>query len=99
MKYGNFEQHMETTYFPTLKGTEYCYLISFSSFSSFRLYLVPGKCERKKIGRKEKVKEMNIIFFTCLVIHGKFKGKQKKNSFSFIWLTTKKKSQGKIEGK
>ena len=64
--------------------------------------MVPGKYERKKIerknGRKEKGKEMNIIFFTCLVIHGKFKGKQKKNLFSFIWLTTKK-SQGKIEGK
>ena len=91
MKYGNFEQHMETTYFPTLKGTEYCYLIS---FSSFRLCLVPGKCERKKIGRKngrkENVKKRNIIFFTCLVFHGKFKGKQKKNLFSFIWLTTKK---------
>ena len=50
------------------------------------------KCERKKIwrksGRKEKAKEMNINFFSCLVIHGKFKGK--KNSFSFVWLTTKK---------
>ena len=49
---------------------------------------VPGKCERKKIGRKngrkEKAKERNINFFTCLVIHGKFK---------------EKKSQGKMEGK
>ena len=27
-------------------------------------------------GRKEKTKEMNIIFFTCLVIHGNFKGKK-----------------------
>ena len=64
------------------------------------LCLVPGKCERKKIerknGRKEKGKERNIIFFTCLVIHGKFKGKKK--SFSFVWLITKK-SQGKIAGK
>ena len=52
------------------------------------------KCERKKIwrksGRKEKAKEMNINFFTSLVIHGKFKGKKKKNLFSFVWLTTKK---------
>ena len=59
-----------------------------------RLCLVHGKCEGKKIGRKngrkEKGKKKNIIFFTCLVIHGKFKGK-KKNSFSFVWLTTKKK--------
>ena len=63
--------------------------------------MVLGKCERKKIGRKngrkEKGKEMNIIFFTCLVIYGKFKGK-KKNLFSFVWLTTKK-NQGKIKGK
>ena len=55
-----------------------------------------GKCKRKKIGRKnrrkEKAKEMNIYFFTCLVIHGKFKGKKKKNSFSFVWLIMKKKS-------
>ena len=67
-----------------------------------RLCLVPGKCERKKIGRKngrkEKAKEKNINFFTCLVIHEKFKEKKKKNSFSFVWLTTKK-SQGKMEGK
>ena len=48
-------------------------------------------------GRKEKGKERNIIFFTCLVIYGKFNGK-KKNLFSFVWLTTKK-SQGKMEGK
>ena len=56
--------------------------------------MVPGKYERKKIerknGRKEKGKERNIIFFTCLVIYGKFKGK-KKNLFSFVWLITKKK--------
>ena len=66
------------------------------------LCLVPEKCKRKKIGRKngkkEKVKEMNINFFTCLVIHGKFKGEKKRNSFSFAWLTTKK-SKGKMEGK
>ena len=56
-----------------------------------------GKYKRKKIGRKnrrkEKAKEMNIYFFTCLVIHGKFKGKKKKNSFSFVWLIAKKKSR------
>ena len=61
--------------------------------------MVLGKCERKKIGRKngwkEKVKERNIIFLTCLVIHGKFKGKKKKNSFSFVWLTTEKKIKKK----
>ena len=43
-----------------------------------------GKCEKKKIGRKngrkEKTKEMIINFFTYLVIHGKFTGK-KKNHF------------------
>ena len=42
--------------------------------------MVPGKCERKKIGRKnerkEKGKESNISFFACLVIHEKFKGKK-----------------------
>ena len=48
---------------------------------TLRLCLVPRKCERKKIerknGRKEKAKERNINFFTCLVIHGKFKGKKR----------------------
>ena len=43
--------------------------------------MVPGKCKRKKIGRKnekkEKGKESNINFFACLVIHEKFKGKKK----------------------
>ena len=55
-----------------------------------------GKCERKKIerknGRKEKGKEMNINFFTCLVIHGKFKGKKKKNSF-FLFVNHEKMSR------
>ena len=41
-----------------------------------------GKYKRKKIGRKnrrkEKAKERNINFFTCLVIRGKFKGKKEK---------------------
>ena len=50
-----------------------------------RLCLVLGKCERKKIGRKngrkEKDKEMNINFFTCLVIHEKFKEKKKEFIF------------------
>ena len=41
---------------------------------------------------------MNINFLTYLVIHGKFKGKKKKNLFSFVRLTTKK-NQGKIKGK
>ena len=54
--------------------------------STLRLCLVPEKCERKKIGRKngrkEKGKEMNIIFFTCLVIHGKVKGKKPKRSLA-----------------
>ena len=45
---------------------------------------------------KEKAKEKKINFFTCLVIHGKFKGK--KNSFSFIWLTMKK-NKGKMKEK
>ena len=62
---------------------------------SSRLCLVPGKCERKKIGRKnekkEKGKESNINFFACLVTHEKFKGK--KRLFSFVWLTMKKKSK------
>lgn len=57
--------------------------------------MVPGKCERKKIGRKnekkEKGKESNINFFACLVTHEKFKGK--KRLFSFVWLTMKKKSK------
>ena len=64
---------------------------------TLRLCLVPRKCERKKIGRKKKAKEMNINFFTCLVIHGKLREK-KKNSFPFVWLTTKK-SKEKIEEK
>ena len=50
------------------------------NITSIRLCLVPGKCEKKKIGRKigrkEKVKEMKIKFFTCLVTHRKFKGKK-----------------------
>ena len=49
-------------------------------WTMLRLCLVPEKCERKKIerkiGRKEKVKKMKIKFFTCLVIHRKFKGKK-----------------------
>ena len=65
------------------------------------LCLILRKCERKKIGRKnkrkEKIKKMNINFFTCLVIHEKFKGK-KKNSFSFVWLTTKQ-NKGKMKKK
>ena len=60
----------------------------------FRLCLVPGKCERKKIGRKngkkEKAKEMNINFFTCLVIHGKFKGKKKGIHFLLLGWPRKK---------
>ena len=42
--------------------------------------MVPRKCERKKIGRKngrkEKIKERNINFFTCLIIYGKFREKE-----------------------
>ena len=72
----------------------FLFFIFYKRKKILRLCLVLGKCERKKIGRKnerkEKGKEMNIIFFTCLVIHGKFKGEKKKNSFSFVWLTTKK---------
>ena len=55
-----------------------------------------GKYERKKIwrknGRKEKVKEMNINFFTCLVIYEKFKRKRKKNSF-FLFVNHEKMSR------
>ena len=36
----------------------------------------PGKGEGKKIGKKEKAREEKIIFFSCLVIHGKLKGKR-----------------------
>ena len=66
-----------------------------------RLCLVPEKCKRKKIGRKngrkEKAKKSNIIFFfTCLVIHEKFKGRKKKRiHFFFVWLITKKKVKEK----
>ena len=63
--------------------------------------MVPEKCARKKIGRKngrkEKTKEMNINFFTCLFGY-LWKIHRKKNSFYFVWLTTKK-SQGKMEEK
>ena len=47
--------------------------------------------ERKLGGQMEGNKKLRkgINFFTYLVIHGKFK--EKKNSFSFIWLTIKKK--------
>ena len=59
----------------------------------FMLCLVPEKCKRKKIGRKngrkEKGKEMNIIFFICLVIHGKFK--RKKKEFIFFCLVNHEK--------
>ena len=55
--------------------------------------MVPGKCERKKIGRKngrkEKTKEMNINFFTCLVIYEKFK--EKKKEFIFFCLVNHEK--------
>ena len=57
--------------------------------------MVPEKCERKKIGRKngrkEKGKKSNINFFTCLVIHEKIQGKKK--LFSFVCLTMKNKSR------
>ena len=57
-----------------------------------RLCLVPGKCERKKIGRKnrrkEKVKKMIINFFTCLVIYG-IQGKKKE--FIFFCLVSHEK--------
>ena len=73
----------------------YSYLATWNDIDILRLCLVPGKCERKKIGRKnekeEKGKESNINFFACLVIHEKFKGK--KGLFSFVWLTMKKKSK------
>ena len=63
--------------------------------------MILEKCERKKIGRKngkkEKVKEMNINFFTCLVIHGKFK--EKKKELVFFCLVNHEKGQGKMEGK
>ena len=63
-----------------------------------RLCLVLGKCERKKIGRKngrkEKDKEMNIKFFSYLVIHGKFKGKKNKE-FIFLCLV----NHGKVKEK
>ena len=36
------------------------------------------KREKKKIGKKETIKKMNINFFTCLIIN------EKLNSFSFI---------------
>ena len=53
--------------------------------SNFRLCLVPGKCERKKIGRKngrkEKTNERNINFFTCLVIYKKIRKKKKRIHF------------------
>ena len=67
---------------------------------SLKLCLIPEKYERKKIGRKngrkEKVKEMNIKFYTYLVIHGKFKEKK----FIFFCLVNhEKKSQEKMEGK
>ena len=56
--------------------------------------MVPEKYERKKIGRKnerkEKAKERNINFFTCLVIHGKLKGKKKKE-FIFFYLVNHEK--------
>ena len=45
----------------------------------------------RKFGGKKKVKEMNINFFTCLVIHGKFKGKKKEFIF-FCLVNHKKKS-------
>ena len=69
---------------------------------SLRLCLVFGKCERKKIvtknGRKEKTKESNINFFHLFGYPWKIKGK--KYSFSFVWLTKKKKkSQWKMERK
>ena len=63
----------------------YFFSLKFFENWTYWLCLVLGKCERKKIGRKngrkEKGKEMNIIFFTCLVIHGKFKGKKKRIHF------------------
>ena len=59
--------------------------------------MVLGKCERKKIerknGRKEKDKEKNIIFFTYFVIHGKFKGKKKE--FIFFYLVNHEKKSRK----
>ena len=54
--------------------------------------MVPKNAKERKFGgkmeRKKKLKEKNINFFTCLVIHEKFK--RKKKSFSFVWLTMKK---------
>ena len=62
---------------------------------------VPGKCERKKIrrknGRKEKAKKININFFTCLVIHEKFK--EKKKEFIFFCLVNHEKKSMKNERK
>ena len=51
---------------------------------------VPGKCERKKIerknGRKEKAKKININFFTCLVNHEKKSMKNEMKTKSTIYL-------------
>ena len=58
----------------------YSYLATWNDIDILRLCLVPGKCERKKIGRKngrkEKTKERNINFFTCLIIYEKFREKK-----------------------
>ena len=58
------------------------------------------KSERKKIRRKnenkEKVKKININFFTYSVIYGKFKGGGEEIHFLLV---NKKRSRGKMEEK
>ena len=82
-----------------------CILISSWYFKSKKIKAMFGSRKMREKenweenGRKVKTKEMNIIFFTCLVIHGKFKGKKIKNSFSFVWLTTKKSKEKWKENK
>ena len=53
---------------------------STSTLNYVKVMFGSEKCEKKKIerkiGRKEKIKKMKINFFTCLVIHRKFKGKK-----------------------
>ena len=56
----------------------------------------PENAREKKLGEKMEGKEYN--FFHLFGYPWKIQGKKKKNSFSFVWLTTKK-SQGKMEGK
>ena len=73
----------------------FLFFIFYKRKKILRLCLVLGKCERKKIGRKnerkEKGKEMNIIFFSLVWLSMEnSRRKKKKNSFSFVWLTTKK---------